>query len=77
MIARPAHLAALRRKLEANPVVALLGARQVGKTTLADMLARTLDETPGPATRFDLEDPRISLGWTSSPSPWNRFAVWW
>ena len=58
MIARPAHLAELLRKLDASPVVALLGARQVGKTTLADMLARTLDESRRPATRFDLEDPR-------------------
>ena len=58
MIARPAHLAELVRKLDANPVVALLGARQVGKTTLADMLARNLAETGRPATRFDLEDPR-------------------
>ena len=58
MIARPAHVAALVRKLDANPVVALLGARQVGKTTLADMLARNLAETGHPATRLDLEDPR-------------------
>lgn len=58
MIARPAHVAELVRKLDANPVVALLGARQVGKTTLADMLARNLAETGHPATRLDLEDPR-------------------
>lgn len=54
LIPRPAHLAALRRKLRHNPVVALLGARQVGKTTLAMQLADDID----PATRFDLEDPR-------------------
>lgn len=58
MIARPAHVAELVRKLDANPVVALLGARQVGKTTLADMLARNLAETGHSATRLDLEDPR-------------------
>ena len=58
MIDRPAHLAGLVRKLDANPVVALLGARQVGKTTLADMLRRNLVEAGTPATRFDLEDPR-------------------
>ncbi len=40
--------------LEQNPVVALLGARQVGKTTLARMLAEGRD---GTTTRFDLEDP--------------------
>ena len=54
MISRPAHLADLRRKLDNNPVVALLGARQVGKTTLAKALAAELDA----ATHFDLEDPR-------------------
>ncbi len=54
LISRPAHLAELRRKLDNNPVVALLGARQVGKTTLARALAAELDA----AARFDLEDPR-------------------
>ena len=34
------------------PAVALLGARQVGKTTLARQVA---DEWPGPSTLFDLE----------------------
>ena len=58
MIARPAHLAELVRKLDANPVVALLGARQVGKTTLAGMLASPLAETHRSVTSFDLEDPR-------------------
>jgi hypothetical protein len=66
MIARPGHLAALRRLLARSPVVALLGARQVGKTTLARQLA-------GEARRsefFDLEraadvarldDPELAL----------------
>lgn len=36
-------------------VVAILGARQVGKTTLANQVADAW--TTGPATRFDLEDP--------------------
>jgi predicted AAA+ superfamily ATPase len=34
--------------------VAILGARQVGKTTLARQLIET---SPAPSTRFDLEDP--------------------
>ncbi len=37
-----------------HPVVALLGPRQCGKTTLARMYAEQLAE---PITRFDLEDP--------------------
>ncbi len=37
------------------PVVAIIGARQTGKTTLAGMLAA---DHPGPVHRFDLEDPR-------------------
>jgi predicted AAA+ superfamily ATPase len=39
MIARPALLKSLRGDLKANPVVALLGPRQCGKTTLARGLA--------------------------------------
>jgi len=54
LISRPSHLAELRRKLTNNPVVALLGARQVGKTTLARLLAAEMDA----AAHFDLEDPR-------------------
>ena len=55
MIERPQHLEALRRLLKHFPVVGLLGARQVGKTTLALSLARTFTSE---VTRFDLEDPR-------------------
>ena len=58
MINRPAHLSELVRKLDANPVVALLGARQIGKTTLAGMLASTIAERSRSVTSFDLEDPR-------------------
>ncbi|MYB05357.1 MAG: ATP-binding protein [Gemmatimonadetes bacterium] len=54
LISRHTHLADLRRKLANNPVVALLGARQVGKTTLAKALAVEM----GTAAHFDLEDPR-------------------
>jgi predicted AAA+ superfamily ATPase len=45
----------LRRRLRQSPVVALLGPRQVGKTTLAHRVAASWR---GPTTRFDLEDPR-------------------
>ncbi|MBL8488251.1 MAG: AAA family ATPase, partial [Rhodocyclaceae bacterium] len=54
MHSRSAHLDALRRRLDAFPVVALLGPRQVGKTTLARQLAAQWD---GPVATFDLEDP--------------------
>ncbi|MDE2982617.1 MAG: ATP-binding protein [Gemmatimonadota bacterium] len=47
-------MAELRGKLANNPVVALLGARQVGKTTLARALATEM----GATAHFDLEDPR-------------------
>ena len=54
IVPRPAHLALLKEKLEDSPVVALLGARQVGKTTLAKELAKSRRRV----VRFDLEDPR-------------------
>ena len=55
IVARPAHLSRLTHLLQEHPIVALLGARQVGKTTLAREIVR---RRPGPATLFDLEDPR-------------------
>ncbi len=39
MIFRQSHMARVRLLLDEFPVVALLGARQVGKTTLAGQLA--------------------------------------
>ena len=54
MILRVHHLALLKRQLFNFPVVAMLGARQVGKTTLARQLAHDWD---GPKRHFDLEDP--------------------
>lgn len=54
MVIRSHQLESLRLLLSRNPVVALLGARQVGKTTLAEGFSkRHAVET----TRFDLEDP--------------------
>ncbi len=49
MIARTHHLDELSRLLARYPVVAILGARQTGKTALANELLRR-------GTRFDLED---------------------
>lgn len=53
-IERTAALETLRRSLRTTPVVAILGARQVGKTTLARALAASW---PSPTTYFDLESP--------------------
>ena len=52
-VVRKAALQRLRLLLREFPVVALLGARQVGKTTLARQLAATRART----TWFDLENP--------------------
>ena len=51
-IPRTRLLAAVNRGLNEAPVVALLGARQVGKTTLAEQVAATWD---GPTSVYDLE----------------------
>lgn len=49
---RPFHLNALEKRLRTNPVVGLLGARQVGKTTLARELT---GRRRGAVHFFDLE----------------------
>jgi len=51
---RPAYIEKIRRQFDVHPVVALLGPRQCGKTTLARMFAEQIGE---PVVRFDLEDP--------------------
>jgi predicted AAA+ superfamily ATPase len=52
---RATELREIRALLRTGPVVAILGPRQIGKTTLAREIARGW---PGPTTTFDLEDPR-------------------
>lgn len=54
MILRERQLDQLSQALSQFPVVALLGPRQVGKTTLAHQL---VDRWKGPTHCFDLEDP--------------------
>jgi hypothetical protein len=54
MIARNDHVTALLRRIRNFPVVALLGARQIGKTTLAGLVAQQYKK---PFHRFDLENP--------------------
>ncbi|MYB33969.1 MAG: AAA family ATPase, partial [Gammaproteobacteria bacterium] len=55
MIERTYHLNRIKRLLRDNPVVLLLGARQVGKTTLAKQVA---GQWTGSCHIFDLERPR-------------------
>ena len=68
VIDRPHHQQILGRLLARSPVVAILGARQVGKTTLARRFA---GQRRGPTALFDLEsardlarleDPELALG---------------
>ncbi len=54
MIRRKQHVDALLKRLRAFPVVAILGPRQIGKTTLAHQVGRA---HTGPTHRLDLENP--------------------
>ena len=54
MIDRELHARQITGLLKRFPVVAILGARQVGKTTLAASIAPTLTDR---ISRFDLENP--------------------
>ena len=54
-ICRDGYLAIIRDRLQDNPVVALLGPRQAGKTTLAQLYAKAL--TGVEIHFFDLESP--------------------
>ena len=55
MFGRAAELIEVKGLLRASPVVAILGPRQIGKTTLAREIAGAWH---GPTSIFDLEDPR-------------------
>ena len=69
MIERTDHVRTIRQRLRAFPVVAILGPRQIGKTTLARQVARAhggrterLDlDHPADLDRL-LEDPLLVLG---------------
>ena len=54
MIERIGHVRAIRQRLRAFPVVAILGPRQIGKTTLARQVT---EAHQGPAHHLDLEHP--------------------
>ncbi|MCY4200081.1 MAG: ATP-binding protein [Gammaproteobacteria bacterium] len=55
MIPRTAHVDNILDRLNLFPAVAILGPRQVGKTTLSEQTAAAFN---GPSQRFDLENPR-------------------
>lgn len=63
-INRNSLMAAIRVRLGESPVVALLGARQVGKTTLAEQVAA---EWGGPTVVFDLEKTAIREALSATP----------
>jgi len=54
MIDRKQEVEAIQGLLRRHPVVGMIGARQVGKTTLARLL---IEKTKGPSSNFDLENP--------------------
>lgn len=54
MLGREDHLKNVRRHLRRQPVVGLLGPRQIGKTTVARAIAAASGQA---MTYFDLEDP--------------------
>ena len=71
MIARAAAAARLKTALEKNPVCALLGPRQCGKSTLAQ------EFSDGRAVRwFDLEDSATAPRSANPNSPGPRCAGW-
>ena len=54
MVLRSQYVRAVCQRLEQFPVVAVIGARQAGKTTLARLVS---DEFGEAVTHFDLEKP--------------------
>ena len=64
LIERFKLLSAVLRGLEEAPAVALLGARQVGKTTLAQQVAKAWQ---GPSTVFDLEVAAVREALSATP----------
>jgi predicted AAA+ superfamily ATPase len=54
IIDRKQEVEAIQGLLRRHPVVGMIGARQVGKTTLARLL---IEKTTGPSSYFDLESP--------------------
>jgi predicted AAA+ superfamily ATPase len=63
VIKREQYQKYLEKALKRNPVVALIGPRQCGKTTLAWAL-----ETQGEVSYFDLEEPSIAMAFENAMS---------
>lgn len=63
LIARKQELTLLKKRIKMNPVVAVLGPRQCGKTTLSRQFASQISL---PVSVFDLENPR-DLGRLDDP----------
>ncbi len=67
MVPRARHLEQVEGLLRRHPVVAIIGARQIGKTTLAQEIGRrspadvVLFDLENPAHRARLEDPMLAL----------------
>ena len=65
MIARTEYIQAIEARLATNPVVALLGPRQVGKTALAHTIAEdwptTFLDLENPTTLRRLAEPKVAL----------------
>ena len=59
MIERVGHVRTIRQRLRAFPVVAILGPRQIGKTTLARQVT---EAHAGPTHHLDLEHPADLIG---------------
>ncbi|RMG25021.1 MAG: ATP-binding protein [Methanobacteriota archaeon] len=57
MIERTREIQTLLELLSRHPVVGIIGARQVGKTTLARQIAQHYSQSSQPVTFFDLENP--------------------
>ncbi len=58
MLQRTSYLQAIEEQFQAHPICAILGARQVGKTTLARQFAAQFGYDP---VVFDMEDPEHLL----------------
>jgi hypothetical protein len=70
MIIRQRHIRRIRRLFESHPVVAILGVRQVGKTTLASQIAGgTGGATPDSTSKIQPTSPSwMSRYWRFSLS---------